>query len=218
MTAALILMTMLATNSRADEQTEITFHAGRMTLNTGKASAGGGGAMSGTAYGVRYLHSATAFTAVGVDVDFLRPATKNSDSLIANARTTLGVESSSVLAVVRCGNTEEKIRPYGLFGMGVHFTTIHLEAAPQAGFGWSDTLTAEKRTLISSGGTAMAIKISGGADYAVNENFLAGLFLAFNHMGSATYAATDQAKSLGVQSASGSMTAITFGLNLTGRF
>lgn len=210
--AALLLVALLAPRVLADEQTELTFHVGKISMKTVQGSA------SGSAYGLRYLHSTTPYVAFGADVDFLRPADKNSDSLIANGRTSTSVDSSSLLGVVRLGPTDEILRPYFLLGVGMHFSTVKVEATPKPGFGWSDTGTTETRTLIDSGGRGVAIKIQGGADYAFTDNFLAGGFLAWNSVGSATYDSTDQAKALGVNSIKGSMSAITFGINLTARF
>ncbi|MDD5302717.1 MAG: hypothetical protein PHS14_06355 [Elusimicrobia bacterium] len=210
--AAFALMAVLAPRVLADEQTELTFHVGKMSMKTVQGTA------AGSAYGMRYLHSAAPFVALGVDVDFLRPADKNSDTLVKNGRASTSIDSSSMLGVVRLGATDEVLRPYFLLGVGLHFSTMKAEATPKPGFGWADTGTAEKRTLFDSGGRGVAIKIQGGADYAFTDNVLAGGFLGFNSIGSTTYESTDQAKALGVNSISGGMTAITFGINLSARF
>ncbi len=215
--AAAVFAALLPARAAAEETTEISFHAGKMSLNMGKAAAGAA-TMPGAAYGFRILHDQTPFLGLGLDIDMLKPADKTSTSLIANGRTTTSVDSASVLGVVRLGPTEGDLRPNFLFGMGVHFTTIRLDASPSPGFGWADTGTTEKRTLIDSGGRGIAIKLQGGADYAFTDNFLAGGYLAWNSMGSAEYEATDAAKALGLKSLRGSMSAITFGVNLTGRF
>lgn len=213
LSAVLILSALLAPRAQADdEQDEISFHAGKMSMTTGKATA------AGSAHGLRYLHSRTPFIGLGLDVDFLRPEDENSDKVIANGNALTSIDSASVLGVMRLGPTEETLRPYFLVGLGMHFSTVRIEAAPNPGYGWADTMTAEKRTLIDASAKAAAIKIQGGADYAITDNFLAGLFLAWNHMGSAKYEATEQAKSLGIDSVSGTMSAITFGINLVGRF
>lgn len=210
--AVFLLVVLLAPRARADEQSELTFHVGKMSMKTVQATAGG------NAYGLRYLHAVTSLVALGLDVDFLRPANKSSDKLIENAQALTEIDSSSMLGVVRLGPTDEVLRPYFLLGFGIHFTTVRVEATPKTGFGWADTGTAEKRPLIDSGGSGLAIKIQGGADYAFTDNFLAGGFLAYNSVGSATYESTDRAKALGVNSINGSMSAITFGVNLSSRF
>lgn len=210
--AVLLLIALLAPGARADENTELTFHAGKMSMKTVQGSA------SGSTYGLSYLHSTTQFVALGLGADFLRPSDKGSDTLITNGRALTSVDSSSMLGLVRLGPTDEVLRLYFMLGVGMHFSTVRVEAAPKTGFGWADTGTTEKRTLIDSGGRGVAIKIQGGADYAYTDNFLAGGFLAWNSIGSATYESTDQAKALGLNSIKGSMSAITFGINLSARF
>ena len=175
-----------------------------------------GGASGGSVYGLRFLHTRAECVSLGFDVDLMKPADKKSDS--AEARTTRAIDSSSVLGVIRLGVVEGDLRPFFLLGMGVHFTNVRIEATPKPGFQWIDTGTTEKRTLMDADGRALAIKIQGGADYAFNDNFLAGAFLAWNSMGSANYDATDQGKAAGLAGGRGSMSAITFGINLSGRF
>ncbi|OGS36116.1 MAG: hypothetical protein A2506_08925 [Elusimicrobia bacterium RIFOXYD12_FULL_66_9] len=211
--SSLLLLVCLASRAQAEEQTEISFHTGKMSLNMGKASVGGG-----FAYGLRYLHSATPFVGVGLDVDFLKPADTSTSNLVEDGLATTSIDSASMMGVVRIGPTEGALRPNLLLGLGIHLTSFRLEAWPKPGFGWVDTGTTEKRTLIDSGGRGVAIKLQGGADYAVTDNYLVGAFLAFNYMGSATYETTNQAKSVGVSSVSGSMTAITGGVCLSARF
>jgi len=188
---------------------------GKMTMNTGKSV---GGSASGVSYGLRYLRSTTPFIAVGMDVDLLKPGDKSTDKLVTNASASIGIDSASMLGVVKIGPTDGKMRPNLLLGLGMHLTSIRVEAVPQTGFVWPDTLTTEKRTLVSTGGRGVAIKIQGGADYALNDNLLGGAFLAFNYIGPAVYDSTDQGKSLGLSSLSGGMSAITFGISLTARF
>lgn len=215
----ILLLAALAGRARAEGTGEIGFHAGKMSLSLGKAAAGAGAAtMSGFSYGATFLHSAGPYAAFGLGVDYLKPSDSSSDNLLANAHASASVDSASVLGVVRCGSTENDFQPNVLFGLGVHVTSIKLEAAPHPGFGWIDTGTTEKRTLIDSTGLGPAIKFQGGADYALNENFLAGAYLALNYLGTARYEATGQAKSLGVNSVSGSMLAISFGVSATVRF
>lgn len=214
--AALLLTAFLPSRALADESKEISFHAGLLSLNAAKAVPGG--SASGSSYGFRFLHDESYCLSLGLDVDLMKPKDTSLDSLLPNTKTKRSMASSSVLGVARIGQNEGDLRPYFLLGFGVHFTNVRIEGAPAAGFGWADTGTTEKRTLMDADGRALAIKISGGADYAVNDNFLAGLFLAFNSMGGATYDFTEQGKALGLTGKSGAMTAITFGLNLTGRF
>lgn len=213
--SVLLLLVLLAPRVRADEQNEVTLHMGRLSFNTGRA---GGGTSGGAAYGLRYLRSTTPFIAVGMDVDLLKPADKTTDKLIADVQASTWIDSASLLGVVRVGPTDGDLRPNMLLGLGLHLTSIRLEGTPKPGFVWSNTGTAEKRTLVNSGGRGVAIKIQAGADYALNDNLIGGAFLAFNHIGAAAYEATDQGKSAGLRAIQGSMSAITFGVSLNGRF
>lgn len=213
--AALLLVVLLSAGARANENKEITFHAGLMTLN---AKGVPGGSASGSSYGFRFLRDEGEFVSLGLDVDLLKPKGKTIENLAPNISTTRQLESSAVLGVVRVGALEGELRPYGLLGFGIHFTSIRLEAAPKSGKTWADTGTTERRTLMDSDGRALAIKIQAGADYAVTDNFLAGGFLAYNNMGGASYNATDAGKALGLSAGGGALTAITFGISLTGRF
>jgi opacity protein-like surface antigen len=214
--AAVLLVAILSPTAFAEETKEITFHAGLLSLNAGKAAPGG--SAGGSSYGFRFLHDENDCVSVGMDVDLLKPKEKSIQNLVPNTITTRSIASSSILGVVRIGQIEGDLRPYFLIGFGIHFTNIRLESSPAAGSTWADTGTSERRTLMDADGRAMAIKIQAGADYAVTDNFLAGGFLAYNNMGGASYDASTAGKALGLGTSSGAMTAITFGVNLTGRF
>lgn len=214
--AALLLAVLLPAAARADENKEITFHAGLLSLNSGKSIPGG--AASGAALGFRFLHDEGDCVSLGMDVDLLKPKDKGVDNLTPGVVGTRRMSSSAVLMVVRVGVLEGQVRPYGLLGFGLHFTNIHIDASPKAGTTWADTGTTEKRVLMDANGRAQAIKFQAGADYAVTENFLAGGFLALNSMGSTGYGVTDAGSRAGLLGSSGALTGITFGLNLTGRF
>ncbi len=214
--AAILLVALLSTGARADENKEITFHVGLLSLNAGKAVPGG--SAGGSSYGFRILRDQGECVSVGLDIDLLKPKEKSISNLAPNTTTTRRISSSSILGVVRVGALEGDLRPYGLIGFGLHFTNIRLDSSPKAGSSWADTGTTEKRTLMDADGRAMAFKIQAGADYAVTDNFLAGGFLAFNSMGRASYGVTDAGRAQGLAGGSGALTAITFGINLTGRF
>ncbi len=216
LSAAFLLVAFLSPTVFAEVNKEITFHAGLLSLNAGKAAPGG--SAGGFAYGFRFLHDENDCVSVGVDVDLLKPKEKSIQNLIPNTSTTRSIASSSILGVVRIGQIEGDLRPYFLIGFGIHFTNVRLESSPAKGSTWADTGTSERRTLMDADGRAIAIKIQAGADYAVTDNFLAGGFLAYNNMGGASYDASSAGKALGLASSSGGMTAITFGVNLTGRF
>ncbi|MDO8757032.1 MAG: hypothetical protein Q7J64_03375 [Elusimicrobiota bacterium] len=202
-------MALLAPRVLADEENEISFHVGRASLI-------GTTAASGSVYGVRYLHSRTEQIEVGVDFDFMRLQSKDKDADTYLASTS--IDSASILGVVRIGPTEGTLRPNCLMGLGVHFTSVKFQGEPKTNFVWRDTGTAEKRTLVDSGAKGAAIKIQVGADYALTDNVLIGAFLGGNYLGSAKYEATDQSKSLGVDSLSGNMLVIAMGVNFAARF
>jgi len=211
-----LLVALLSTGARADENKEITFHVGLLSLNAGKSVPGG--SAGGSSYGFRFLRDEGECVSLGLDVDLLKPKEKSIENLAPNTSTTRRIASSSVLGVVRVGALEGDLRPYGLLGFGVHFTNIRLESSLKAGSTWADTGTTEKRTLMDADGRAFALKIQAGADYAVTDNFLAGGFLALNSMSSASYGVTEAGRKLGLAGSGGALTAITFGISLTGRF
>lgn len=213
--AALLLLALLPIGARADENKEITFHVGLMTLNAKGLPGGGAG---GSSYGFRFLRDEGECVSLGLDVDLLKPKGKSIENLAPNTTTTRQLASSSVLGVVRVGALEGDLRPYGLLGFGIHFTTVRLDSSPKKGTAWADTGTTENRILMDADGRALAVKIQAGADYAVTDNFLAGGFLAFNNMGSAAYGVTEAGRKLGLSGGGGALTAITFGISLTGRF
>ncbi|HXT00115.1 MAG TPA: hypothetical protein VN915_05535 [Elusimicrobiota bacterium] len=215
--AVLLVLAAAAPRARADG--EIGLHAGKLSLALGRAASGtGASTVSGAAYGVDYIHQAGINVGLGLSLDYLKPADKTSGSLIKNAQASTSIDSASFLGVIRVGSTEDAFQPNVVFGLGVHYTSLKVDAAPQTGFGWKDTGTNERRTLVDGAGWGPAIKFQGGADYALTDNFIAGAFLAINYLGTASYQATDQAKSLGVNSVSGSMIGITFGVNAIARF
>lgn len=205
-----------ASPARADGDISVT--AGILSMNLGKSASGGSATVSGKAYGARVLRSLSPAAAIGVGADFLKPADTGSDKLIVNARSRTSIDSATFLGLLRVGPTEAALQPHALIGLGVHVTSFRLEAQPQPGFGWIDTMTSEKRTLVDSQGMGLAIKLEGGADYALDDHFLVGAYASFTYLGGAQYEATDQAKSLGVGALRGSMTALSAGVSLTGRF
>lgn len=214
--AVILLVAFLSPAARADENKEITFHVGLLSLNAGKAAPGG--SAGGSSYGFRFLRDEGECVSLGLDIDLIKPKEKSIDGLVPNVRTTRRIASSSVLGVVRVGALEGDLRPYGLLGFGIHFTNIRLDSAPKAGSTWTDTGTTETRTLMDADGRGLAVKISAGADYAVTDHFLAGGFLAYNNMGGAAYGVTDAGRKQGLAGRGGALTAITFGISLTGRF
>lgn len=214
-----VLLLLLAAAPRARADNELGIHAGKMSLNLGRAGSGTGStSASGVSYGVDYIHAMGINVGLGLGLDYLKPADKSSDGLIANAHASTSIDSASFLGLLRVGSTEDSFQPNLILGLGVHYTSIRVDAAPAAGFGWKDTGTNEKRSLIDGAGWGAAIKFQAGADYALTDNVIAGGYLAINYLGTASYAATDQAKSLGVNSVGGSMLAISFGVNAIARF
>lgn len=217
--AAVFLAVVSTAPAWADGANEVSFRAGKMSLNMGKAGAGGGQVtMAGVSCGVRFLHPVGSFAGIGLDADFLKPRDKTTGSLIANGQASTSIDSASLLGIVRLGPDDGALRPHFLLGFGIHLTSMNLEAVPNPGYGWIDTGTGEKRTLIDSQATGPSFKVEGGVDYALSDGFLAGVYLAVNYLGSAEYEATSQAKSLGLNSAKGSMSAISGGAALTARF
>lgn len=215
--AVLLLLVAAAPRARADG--EIGFHAAKMSLNLGRAKSGTGAATaSGVSYGVDYLHAVGINVGLGLGLDYIKPADKSTDKLIANAHASTSIDSASFLGLIRVGSTEDSFQPNVLLGLGVHYTSMRIDAAPQSGFGWADTGTTEKRSLVDGAGWGPAIKFQGGADYALTDNLIAGAYLAINWLGTASYEATGQAKAMGVSSVSGSMLAISFGVNAIARF
>jgi hypothetical protein len=213
-------MTLIAPLARADddrdEKNEISFHAGLMSLSD---KLGGPKATSGVAYGLRYLR-ATAVPSLGfgVDFDFLKSKETTSDTLVANGRATTQIDSSAIFGIMRIGAYEGTIQPNFLLGLGAHLTSLQFAAQPKPGFVWADTGTTENRDLVDGTGLGVAIKVQAGADYSFSDNFLAGGFLGWNYLGSATYGTTNQAKALGLNNVKGSLSAIIFGADLTARF
>lgn len=217
--AVLLAVAAAAPRSWADDTSEIGFHAAKMSLNLGRAASGAGSATaSGVSYGVDYIRSMGINVGLGLGLDYIKPADKSTDKLIAGANASTSIDSASFLGLIRVGSTEDAFQPNVLLGLGVHYTSIRIDAAPAPNFFWKDTGTAEKRSLVDGAGWGPAIKFQTGADYALTDNLIAGAYLAINWLGTASYEATGQAKAMGVNSVSGSMLAISFGVNAIARF
>lgn len=214
-----LLLAAAAPRAWADDTSEVGFHAAKMSLNLGRAASGAGAAtVSGVSYGVDYLHSLGINVGVGLGLDYIKPADKTTDKLIAGANASTSIDSASFLGLLRVGSTEDAFQPNVLLGLGVHYTSMRIDAAPAPGFFWKDTGTTEKRSLVDGAGWGPAIKFQMGADYGLTDNLIAGAYLALNWLGTANYEATGQAKAMGVSSVSGSMLAISFGVNAIARF
>src|SRR6185312_2557120 len=154
-----VLLLLLAAAPRARADNELGIHAGKMSLNLGRAGSGTGStSASGVSYGVDYIHAMGINVGLGLGLDYLKPADKSSDGLIANAHASTSIDSASFLGLLRVGSTEDSFQPNLILGLGVHYTSIRVDAAPAAGFGWKDTGTNEKRSLIDGAGWGAAIK------------------------------------------------------------
>jgi len=177
-------------------------------------------ASPGLAVGARYMHNLTPVTSFGGEVISLMPGQSTSDALITDGITVSQFTSVAFFAEVRVKRDDGIVRPYGLAGVGFGSTSMKINATPQAGFVWTNTKTAETRTVVDSSKLTPALTIQSGLDFVFSDSFGGGLGVAWYYFGSATYDATAVAQQTvpGFVGISGPIASISFLGNLAYRF
>jgi hypothetical protein len=173
----------------------------------------------GLSYGMSYLHRVTPHLAIGIQGEALLPGDRTSQVLITNNNTTTHFQSFDALAAARVQFGSGKLRPYLMGGVGAYTSYMNINSRPKPGFVWADTGGNDTRTLVDSQASGFVGAFQAGLDYDLSASMRLGGFFSYRHLGTATYAVTDDARAaLQINGVSGSYDAIMFGGELAGRF
>ena len=208
---AVLPLWCFAPRAQADENTELAFHVGKITMKTVQGSA------SGERLRPELSPLDDDLVALGLGIDFLRPADKGSDTP-DRERADVDVGRLILRARARAAGADRR-SPAAVF----HARRGNAFLSRQAGCDSNDGLHLgghrdQRKADFDRLGGAGGHQDPGRRGLYLHGQFLAGGFLAWNSVGSTSYESTSQAKALGVDSIKGSMSAITFGIKLTARF
>jgi hypothetical protein len=181
---------------------DIDFHP----LGGGSASNGDVGA----GLGLQYLRYVDAHWAFGADFQWLDRSETDSFGLLSNAHAHVSGDSVVFLGLFKYDIlTQGDARPYVAAGAGFHSTNETIDARPDQGFVWSDTLTDEHRRLVDDTQTGPAGTVRLGVDFYVIEPSVLSFEAGWTALGGATYHATGQGKNIGVDGVSGPVHILT---------
>lgn len=167
----------------------------------------------GPMVGVRYLRSVTPRFAAGVDLDYIHRSATDSPGLLPLADASVLGDNLLFMGVARWHLTGQgTVRPYLLAGAGLSRSWTRVEAAPIAGFAWTDTNTDETRRLIDDSAWALAGTARLGIDFSWDfaDPAVFSLEGGWTALQRRTYAATRSGRDLGLESVSSRLNLFTF--------
>jgi opacity protein-like surface antigen len=179
---------------------------------------GGGSAKIGStgfSVGVQYLYNIFPRLGFGVEINEYGYGAMESQSLIPLTDTTINYKSLVWLGIVKYSfRTEGKMLPYGLFGVGVHNSSMKITTKPQPGYAWADTGTPESRTLVDDSSANLAVAVGIGFDIPINDRFFTGFETRYQYCASTTYGVPmNMARLTGLSEIHGAVAMV----NLTGK-
>ncbi|MBI3563999.1 MAG: hypothetical protein HY079_02245 [Elusimicrobia bacterium] len=163
--------------------------------------AGGGTASDGDVgplFGLRYLRDVSPRWSAGGEFRFEGRGGTDSPGLLANADASVSGSSVLFLGLLRRSFGRDGLRPYVLVGAGAHRTTTTIDAAPAAGFAWSDTGTGETRRLVDGDAWGAAATARAGVDFTPRDPGELSLEAGWTLLSRETYAATARGRALGL--------------------
>jgi hypothetical protein len=93
-----------------------------------------------------------------------------------------------------------------------------IEATPNVGFGWTDTDSAETRTLVDDSRWGFASTVRMGVDFALADPSVFSLELGWTRLANPSYQATRAGQDLGLNSVTGNQDALAFAARWGWRF
>lgn len=176
-------------------------------------SAGGGRASNGDVgprLGLQYMRLPGGRWSAGFEARYAHRGGTDSPGLLPAADSSVSGDALILMPVVKLAvRGEGTARPFILLGAGAHRTSTVVDAAPLAGFVWSDTSTSEARRLVddSSWGAAASARV--GVDFELGDPSFFSIETGWTGLFGADYAPTRAGADLGVSPASRTIHALT---------
>jgi len=149
--------------------------------------ADGGGIIGGQ---FLYFFHDSPCLAAGFDISHAGFGNHDSTELLANRATQSSADNTTGLVVLRLSYPKGHFRPYIEGGVGAHHTSLSLDGAPINGTTWSDTGTAEPRTLVDDGHMGAALEGAIGIHIYFTEQFFIGAELKILSLGGKDFTPT----------------------------
>jgi len=186
--------------------------------STGGGSDDNGGA--GVSFGGEYLQRLSPRWSGGFNLDYMYREGIASQSLLPASSTDVFGHTLLMMPVAKFNFIEKgAVRPYILGGLGVNRTSTVIESTPDLGFEWSDTHTAETRTLVDQAHWGFASTLRTGLDFYMPWNpQIWSLEFGWTHIANSAYGATAAGQDLGLQSVTGKLDVLTVGMRVGWRF
>lgn len=122
---------------------------------------------TGPSLGGQYLYFPTERLGFGGEVSWLHRSATSTQSLVPDGDTNVWGNTVLLLAMLKYSLIGQgRVRPYISAGLGPDYTSTNVNATPDPGFSWSDTLTNETRTLYSDSTWGFASTVRLGLDFA----------------------------------------------------
>jgi opacity protein-like surface antigen len=167
----------------------------------------------------QYLYGLTSRLSTGVNLEYFNRSGTNSQSLLPESNTDVFGNTVLMLAALKYSLIDHGgVRPYIMGGVGTNYTSTVVEATPNIGFGWSDTDTAETRTLVDENHWGFASTARLGVDFSMMDPSVFSIEAGWTRLSNGTYSATRAGKDVGLTSLSGNQNVLTFAARWGWRF
>lgn len=165
---------------------------------------------SGLLIGTQYFYSLTPHLAAGMNMEYINRAPRDSQSLLPESDTAVSGDSLLLIPTLKFSLVDRgDVRPYLLAGIGANRTSTVVESSPNPGFEWSDTHTAETRTLVDDAKWGVASTLRVGVDFDVMNPSVFSFECGWTRLSNATFGATPAGQALGLSSITGNQNVMT---------
>ena len=177
-------------------------------------TSGGGSANDGDTgplFGMQYLYRASPQVAWGVEFHYYDRSATDSPDLLPSSESHVYGDTLLLMGVMKYSLVDRGYaRPFVLFGLGADRTSTTIDAHPFPGHSWSDTGTAETRTIVDDSALGLAASARVGLDFGFARPSVFSLEAGWTGLSSASYSATPQGRALGISGVSGPINYFTF--------
>jgi outer membrane protein W len=186
------------------------------------SEAGGGSSSNGNTgiiLGAQYHYFLSSKWAAGLDLEFMNRSPNSTQNLLPASNTDVWGNTTLMLATMRYSLTDRgTVRPYVLAGLGTNRTSTMVEATPNDGFGWSDTLTNETRTLVDDSRWGFAHTARVGLDFVFQDPSMFTLEFGWTGISNGDYTATPAGKDVGINNVTGKLNVLNIAARWGWRF